>query len=205
MPNKIKKKGSGLYDAVANKYFNAGLADGEIHAPQYTKRGFKFGSYIGPGTDLYANLRKGKKPVSKSDKVAQAHDLRYSRATTTQEVRTADIKMINKLKSLAENGEDYKFNTYMGMLPIRLKIWAEDAGIIKKGSFSSMKGVKNDDRELSDAKLKELEQEGYGLKKVKKVKVKKVKNKWLLHVSKVKKNNKDLSYKEVLKLASQSY
>lgn len=200
MPRKKKQtkqnqKGEGLYDKIANSVFGARLFDGEIHAPIYTKDGWKFGSYIGPGTEIMDRIRKGVKPVSKSDKVAQAHDLRYLAAKTPADVRAADLRMIEKLNSLQAEGKEYKFNVLMGKLPIKLKMWAEDEGIIKKGSFADFKGFANaDDEAVARKKLKELDQKGYGKK-----------NAWQKHVATVRKKHPNMSYKECLKLASKSY
>jgi len=190
-----KVKGGGLYQDLANR-LGGTLGENEIHAPIYTKKGWKFASYMGPQTELYDNIRKGKKPVSKSDTVAQAHDLRYSMSKTPKDVRAADLKMINKLDDLQKKGEDYKVNILMGKLPIKLKMWAEDRGIIKPGSFSSMKGVPPEEKDLAEETLGKLEAKGYGKKKP---------SAWNLHVSEVKKKNPGKSFKEVLKLASSSY
>lgn len=39
--------GEGIYDWFANKLTGSKLLKGEIHAPVYTKQGFKAGNYIG--------------------------------------------------------------------------------------------------------------------------------------------------------------
>ena len=191
MPRKKKQRGKGIYDKVANNVFGANLKDGEIHAPVYTKDGWKFGAFIGPRTDLHSRIKNGVKPVSKSDKVAQAHDIRYGRARNAADVRDADLRMVRKLDDLQKNKKDYLFNIYMGKLPIKMKMLAEDWGILKKGSFSDMKGETS---VHGDAKLKELEQKGYGKKK----------SAWHTHVAAVRKKNK-CSYKQALKLASATY
>lgn len=194
MPRKKKKqKGKGIYDKVANTLFGANLKDGEIHAPVWTKDGLKFGSYIGPGTDLVSRLKSGAEPVSESDRVAQAHDIRYGKAKNASDVRAADLRMVKKLDELQKNKKDYLFNIYMGKLPIKIKMLAEDLGVIKKGSFSDMKGESN---ATADAKLKELDQKGYGKKKKKSA--------WHTHVASVRKK-KGCSYKDALKLASATY
>ena len=95
-----KQKGCGFYDQTVNRIFGSNLRDKEIHAPVYTKDGIKFGSFIGPGSDVIGRIRDGIQPVSNSDRVAQAHDLRYGFAKNTDDVRTADLKMVNKLNDL---------------------------------------------------------------------------------------------------------
>ena len=113
MPKKTRsQKGAGVYDKSVNWLFHAGLRDGEIHAPIWTSNGIKFGSFIGPGSDVIGRIREGIKPVSKSDKVAQAHDLRYGNARTPADVRRADMKMVNKLNDLQAKGEEYRVTFY---------------------------------------------------------------------------------------------
>ena len=168
MPKK-KQQGCGFYDQTVNRIFGSNLRDKEIHAPVYTKDGIKFGSFIGPGSHVIDRIREGIQPVSNSDRVAQAHDLRYGFAKSTADVREADQKMVKKLYDLHSKGEEYKVNVLVGALPIRLKMFAEDYGIIKKGSFADLKGWNNaDDEKIARDKLTELEMAGYGKKKPKK-------------------------------------
>ena len=172
MPRKKKEPhhqhGGGLYDTIVNKLFGAKLRDGEIHAPVWTSSGLKFGSYIGPGSDVIGRIREGIQPVSKSDAVAQKHDLAYGFAKNAADVRAADLKMVAKLNDLQSKGEEYRANVWMGKLPIQAKMWAEDRGIIKPGSFADYKGWNNaDDEKVAKDKLTELEMAGYGKKKPK--------------------------------------
>jgi len=198
MPRK-KKNGGGLYQTAMNKLTGSNLKNTEVHAPQIVKGKIKMASYMGPGTKLYANIRNNKKPITKSDKASKAHDLRYDRARTIQDVRSADLKMVNKLKQLQKDKKDSKFNTNMGILPIKLKMWAEDKNIISKGSFANIeKGVDKEDIDLNNSTLLELEKEGYGKKKKK--------NPWLEHVKRVRATHpKGTPYKDCLKIASKTY
>lgn len=202
MPRKkqgrIKQSGEGVYDKTMNYIFGSNLRDGEIHAPQYTDTGWHFGSFIGPGSDAIGRIRDGSAPVSKADKVAKAHDLRYGLARTPADVRAADMRMVEKLNTIQKEGKDYRINTYMGKLPIRAKMFAEDWGLMKKGSFSSMKGFDNaDDEKLAREELAKLDQKGYGKKKSP--------NAWQGHVKSVRSKNTNMKYSDVLKLASKSY
>jgi hypothetical protein len=190
-----KQKGTGVYTKVVNKLFNAGLGENEVHAPMWTNEGLKFGSYIGPNTELYKNIRKGKKPVSDTDRVSKAHDLRYDRATKPSDVRDADVRMLKKLKQIRKDGTDFKINTYIGEIPIRVKMMAENLGIAKPGSFSTQTGVLPENRKLNKSELKKLEQQGFGKKQ----------NPWNIHVAKIKRANPNLSFKEILILSSKSY
>ena len=90
----------------------------------------------------------------------------------------------------------------MGKLPIKAKMKLEDWGIMKKGSFSGMKGAKvtKENRELLENEKAKLTQEGYG-----KAKNKKPQSAWQLHLKSVRSKNSGKSFKECLKLASQSY
>ena len=195
MPRK-KQKGKGLYDKVANKLFNANMDKDAIHAPQWTKKGIRFAQYTGPGTDVYGSIRKGKKPLNKSDTVAQLHDLNYDRAKNSADVRAADLRMVKKLKQIRKTGGDYKINTLIGELPIRAKMKLEDWGIMKKGSFSDMKGVDKNNATLNKSEVDRLTQAGYGKKK---------KNPWIDHVRATRAKHKGLSYKDALKKASKTY
>jgi hypothetical protein len=200
--NKKVQHGDGLYDWVANNVFGASMGHNEIHAPQYTEKGFRFGQFIGPGTKIYDNLRKGAKPVSNTDKTAKLHDIMFTLAETPEEVRAADLRMVKNLDRIQKEKSDYKFNIYMGKLPIKAKMLAEDWGIMKKGSFSGMNGAKvsKENRELLEREKTQLTQEGYG-----KGKKKKPQSAWLTHVAKVRAKHPGKSYKECLKLSSASY
>ena len=199
MPPKKKpvQKGEGLYDRIANRLFGAQLKDGEIHAPQYTSQGFRFGRFIGPGTDVFSNIRSGAIPVSKTDKASKLHDILYTLAQNPSDVRAADLRMVKKLESIQKEKGDYLFNLYMGKLPIKAKMLAEDWNLIKKGTFSSQKGalLSKEDREILEKEKAQLTQEGYG----------KPKSLWMTHVDNIRKKHPDKSYKQCLKLASASY
>ena len=199
MPRQRKKKGTGLYQLTMNKLTGSNLKNTEVHAPQIVEGKLKMANYMGPGTKLYENIRNKKLPITKSDKISKAHDLRYDRARTIQEVRAADMKMVNKLKQLKKDKKDSKFNTTIGILPIQLKMWAEDNNLISKGSFANIKkGVDDRDIKLNNSTLLELEKEGYGKKKKK--------NPWLEHVKRVRATHPEgTPYKDCMKIASKTY
>ena len=169
MPKKQNKKqsGKGAYDYIARNVFGSTMSKGEIHAPQYTKDGFRFGKFIGPGTDVFGGIKTKAVPVSGTDKTAKLHDINYTLSQNVGDVRAADLRMIKKLEQLQRDKSDYKFNTYMGSLPIKTKMKLEDWGIIRKGAFSSMTGneLKKEDRELLEKERDALHQEGFGKKK----------------------------------------
>ena len=195
------QKGKGWYDKTMNAILGSNLNDGEMHAPLYTKHGFRPGNFLGPGTHVVDNIKKNKKPINLSDKTSKAHDLRYSFARSPTDVRIADLKMVNKLNELSRNKSDYKFNILMGKLPIQAKMLAEDFGILKPGAFSKMSGFRGStgDRKIAAANLRDLEQQGFGKGK------KKQSNAWMTHVATIKKKHPSKSYKEILQIASKSY
>jgi hypothetical protein len=209
MPPKKKKalKGRGLYQKTVNKLFGAKLGKDEYHPPVWTKKGVQFPSFLGPGTNIYDNIRKGKKPINEVDRISMAHDLRYSRATNSAQVRDADLRMLKKIKEVRKNKGDYKINLLIGEIPIRAKMMAEDLGITRKGLFADMKGVPEEHKKLNESELAKLELKGYGRKGKSKSKItpKSKPSKWRTHVNSIKQLNPSMSYKSVLKLASKSY
>jgi hypothetical protein len=69
--------------------------------------------------------------------------------------------MVQKLKEIQRTRGDNNLNIQLGMRPIQAKIIAEQRGLIKPGTIASFGGV--EDKELVEGKLRELEQEGFGL------------------------------------------
>jgi len=140
------------------------LFPGERHAPVYTKRGWMRGSYIGPGTHIVERLLSTdpdiRNPISITDKVAQAHDIRYALGQSKQDIRDADTKMIEALNRHAN--KEYWINRKVGEIPIKAKMKVEDWGLDTSGiaTFGGDKYLKYKD--LLESKLRELEQQGYG-------------------------------------------
>jgi len=149
---------------------------GEKHAIQILPNG-KLGraNYMGPGTQVVKRIKRGDPPRTLSDKVAQAHDIRYGLAKSQRDVSSADAKMIKKLKDMIAKKQGNKVNINVGLRPIQAKAFAERTGLAKPGAIASFGGVSSADKPLLQSKLNELEQEGYGvlpgeelLKKIKK-------------------------------------
>lgn len=159
-------QGDGLWDATLSRLVPGAKRKpkpGEKHALLYTADGWQPAAYMGPGTHIVDNLRNNVEPLTQSDKVAMAHDIRYSLAPNEAAIRAADVKMINKLKSIRKKKEDYRVNTLMGQIPIQAKVWAGDLGLIKTSSFTNYGNLKGEDRALAEEKLKELEMQGFGI------------------------------------------
>jgi len=185
MKKSKSNKGCGIYDKTVNFLTGSKLKDGEKHAIIYDpiKKKYTAANYIGPGTDLLTRLKRDDKPIVKADKVAQAHDIRYTLSKDVNGIKLADEKMVNKLKSLRKNKEDSAFNT----IPAQLGIQANQilAKILPTKYFDKFVNymtnykdynskLSNDDKLLLENKLKELESEGYGKLKKRKKKNKKL-------------------------------
>ena len=127
-------------------------------------------SYMGPGTDVITRLKKGDKPRTLADKVAQRHDIDYmlsANASTKAEqeklIREADRRMINKLKQLEKDKSDDPFNIQIGMKAIQGKVLGEDLGILPKDEFSgNLKTYTDHDLDLLLKNRDQLQLEGYG-------------------------------------------
>ena len=173
--NNFNKKGKGIYDKTVNYFLgNRGnkLYNGEKHAILYNNltKEYQPAYFMGPGTNMIERLKNNddKKIFSKSDKTSLAHDLRYYLSNSLDDIRLADIKMVNKLKNIELNNEDSKWNTLQGKLGIQTKMLLEDKLKIPKKWFTSFGDYKSDiidNQILSQNKLNELELEGYGFKK----------------------------------------
>jgi len=117
-------------------------------------------NYSGPGTSVVKRIKRRDPPRTQTDKVAQAHDLRYTLGTG---IRDADIKMISKLKLIEKLGTDSKLNTVPARLAISAKMKAEDLGLLSKNAFNEVVKLDSADRKMLREKLDELDQEGYGI------------------------------------------
>ena len=166
---------------------------GEKHAPIKMSLGkWKKGNYEGPGTNLKARLDRGDQPISYADKVSQAHDIRYNTAKSAADVRKADLKMI-KLMGKQGRGKDFPVNLAVGRTGIKAKVFLEKAGIVNPTTFTTFGGVSDKDRPKFEAKLKSLNQQGFG------------KTTWLEHVAAFRKKNPGMSFKEALAAASKTW
>ena len=128
-------------------------------------------NYMGPGTHIIERLKRGDPPRTESDKVAQAHDIRYALASgvdskekQAQMIRDADRRMVNSLDKISRAGTDDPKNVFIGKRLIQAKMLGEDAGVIPKGSFGGdLKKLSQKDKFLLMSKNAGLNQEGYGL------------------------------------------
>jgi len=59
--------------------------------------------YLGSGTPLLKYLKTGERPDSEADLIALEHDIRYTTATSQEEVNKADALFISRMSDLAVN------------------------------------------------------------------------------------------------------
>lgn len=148
---------------------------GENHAYLYTGStksnilGLERASFMGPGTNLTKRLKQNSQPKTYSDKVSQAHDIRYGLSENISDIRIADNKMLKSLKKASKEKLDYKFNIIQGNVGINTKIFLEDKLGVKPEFFTDF-GINNltkEEIDLYSNKLKILQQEGFGVIRMK--------------------------------------
>ena len=138
---------------------------GELHAVLKLPNGlYGTANFMGPGTQVVKRVKRGDRPRTVADKVAEAHDIRYSLTDSQSDVQRADKMMIDRLQEALKKREDNTTNINLGLRPIQAKYMAEKHGLISPGTFAKF-GIEKDpaDRALLSGKLAELEQEGYGM------------------------------------------
>ena len=137
----ISEQGTQLknfYGSYINKHPNwrPGFA-GEMHLP--SSSGIIY-NYMGPKTRLRKRIRRGDPPIDEIDQVAMTHDIAYSNSKTWRDVRKADKKFISGIKK----AKGSKITKTIVNSVMRAKIKAEDLGLMKKGSFSSINNAIQD-------------------------------------------------------------
>ena len=161
------RKGKGVIDGIANMVLsdkhNRALPN-EKHQIIYLPDGtYNPAKYSGPGTQLDTRIKRGDKPLSYVDKVAQGHDLRYALAQTEADVRMADNKMVQLIAQGRRTGKDSNFNLNQADL-IKVKILLEDKLGVPKSWFAryGREGRPQSDIDMYQNKLNELQQQGFG-------------------------------------------
>lgn len=163
--------GTAISNLVPDSDSNARpLFVGEKHALLKLPNG-KYGraNFMGPGTQLTKRLKRGDIGRTPSDNVAMMHDINFNLATSVDDIRAADKRMVNTLKKIEARGTDSKFNTQQGMRLIQAKMIGEEAGILDPRRFAgSLKGASPADKPMVLEARKKLEMEGYGKNRVSK-------------------------------------
>ena len=118
-------------------------------------------NFMGPGTEVVKRIKRKDPPRTPADAVAMAHDLRYTLARDVNDIREADVKMVDKLNKIV----DAPRNIFLGKRLIQAKMKAEDAGLLARDRFAT-KGFKRpppEDAHVLEAALKTMQMQGYGL------------------------------------------
>ena len=146
---------------------------GERHTVLMTDTGPRIASYTGPNTRLDVRLRsenpKISNPLGPTDRASMRHDLDYALATNTEDIRKADLRMLDKLKDIENKNLDYKVNTKVVSGLMKSKTLIENS-LGKRGElFSGIKKGQQQkntlslaDQSLFEKKRTELEMLGYG-------------------------------------------
>ena len=165
---KKTQKGKGIIDGIANAILSDKhnrLLPGEKHQIIYLNDGtYNPAVYSGPGTNLKVRISRNDQPLSYVDKVAEAHDIRYALASVDGDVRAADNRMVQLLQKAKAQKLDSNFNINQGLM-IQAKILMEDKMGVPKTFFASYGRQNKQPTEIAmyENKLKELEQQGFGL------------------------------------------
>lgn len=135
-----------------------------MHSPLIINGKPRVASYVGPGTQIVKRLKRNDKPISETDAVAQLHDINYALAQNLDDVRNADIRMIEKLKQIEKNKGDSKVNILIGKKGIETKVYLENKGLLDKNKFfdNNYGSLSEEDKQLLENKRNELIQKGYG-------------------------------------------
>ena len=170
-----QQHGFGFIDNIANKLLSTKenkLLPGEKHQMIKMPDGRIAPTvYSGPGTQLETRIRRGDKPLSYVDKTAQAHDIRYQLAKTEADVKKADADMIVNLDKAKAQNLDNLFNIRQAEL-IKMKYLLQDKFGVPTSFFTTfgLDSIKDPTIiPIMESKLKELEQQGFGIKRKKKI------------------------------------
>ena len=121
-------------------------------------------NFSGPGTKLLRRIKQGDQPLSYTDTVAKAHDIRYSLAENSKDVRTADKIMLRALNLGVRKNLDDKRNLTPPIVGISGKIIAEnhfDADPRRFANFGK-KNMSQSDISLLESELINLQKRGFG-------------------------------------------
>ena len=164
-------KGQGI---IGNLLDRTQKFPGERHVPLITDKGIRLANWAGPGTNIDARLNGSvniREPITAVDKSAMAHDLRYTLAKNTNDIRFADNKMISKLNDIERDKQDYRLNIIAVKNAMRSKRFFENITNQKGELFSNIKKGETIDGKVSpenelkyNRELRKLEMSGFGLR-----------------------------------------
>lgn len=143
------------------------LYPGEFHGIIKLPDGrYTSAQYLGPGSRLDLRVPRGDKGLTPIDTESLAHDIRYNLSSTPEAIRAADNKFNEVIDRLRKEGKEDEFNLKQAEL-IKVKVFLEGNDLIRKviRKFNTRPTDIQNSPELTaklEAKLKELEQQGYG-------------------------------------------
>lgn len=120
-----------------NPNWRPGFA-GEAHLVLPTKHGLTRANFCGPGTHLRARQARGDKGVSQIDEACKVHDMLYSIAKSSEDVRKADERLIKDIDEATDAGSAQKAVLKAG---IRAKTLGEDIGLFGPETFTKIPGL----------------------------------------------------------------
>jgi hypothetical protein len=168
-------QGSGVYDVVkgvADKVLNVDKSINTLYPQEYhgilklPDGRFANAEFMGPGSRLDLRVPRGDKGLTPIDTESLAHDIRYNLSSTPEAIRAADNKFNEVIDRLRKEGKEDEFNLKQAEL-IKVKVFLEGNELIRKviRKFNTRPTDIQNSPELTaklEAKLKELEQQGYG-------------------------------------------
>ena len=139
---------------------------GERHQKLLLDDGWATANYSGPGTSAI-RFRRGVKPLTEVDKIAQAHDGRYMSIdpkdpNASRKVAYADRKMLQKLGEAKAQKTDRLINILPPQAIIKGKTILENVGVLDKRKFISGEALRGMDRPIVERTLRGLEMQVYG-------------------------------------------
>jgi hypothetical protein len=143
------------------------LYPGEYHGVIKLPNGkYTWAQYMGPGSRVDIRVPRGDEGLTPIDRESMAHDIRYNLSSTPEAIRAADNKFNEVIDRLRKEGKEDEFNLKQAEL-IKVKVFLEGNELIRKviRKFNTRPTDIKNSPELTDkleAKLKQLEQEGYG-------------------------------------------
>lgn len=168
-------QGNGVYDVVkgvADKVLNVDKSINTLYPQEYhgilklPDGRYASAQYLGPGSRLDYRVPRGDKGLTPIDTESLAHDIRYNLSSTPEAIRAADNKFNEVIDRLRKEGKEDEFNLKQAEL-IKVKVFLEGNELIRKviRKFNTRPTDIQNSPELTaklEAKLKELEQQGYG-------------------------------------------
>lgn len=121
---------------------------------------YETAGWQGPGTNIDERLERNIKPLNvPGDRAAFRHDLEYALNTGEESVRAADKRFLKD----SHDPKDYKINQMQNNL-MKLKIKAEDVGVLSKTKFSGpgRDSLNKDQITTYERELNNMKKAGYG-------------------------------------------